>query len=61
MKEVYDVMGVGDIVISVLVMVIVDGCFYEEVCYLVNVVVGVVVGKLGILIIMFVELENVIY
>lgn len=59
-QEVYDVIGVGDMVIGVLVVILVFGNILEEVCYFVNVVVGVVVGKLGIFIVFFVELENVV-
>ncbi|MCK3655927.1 bifunctional heptose 7-phosphate kinase/heptose 1-phosphate adenyltransferase [Pasteurellaceae bacterium Macca] len=46
-KEVYDVTGAGDTVISVLATAIADGRSYEEACYLANAAAGVVVGKLG--------------
>lgn len=46
-KEVYDVTGAGDTVISVLATAIADGRTYEEACYLANAAAGVVVGKLG--------------
>ena len=46
-KEVYDVTGAGDTVISVLATAIADGRPYEEACYLANAAAGVVVGKLG--------------
>lgn len=59
-QEVYDVIGVGDMVIGVLVVMLVVGNILEEVCYFVNVVVGVVVGKFGMLMVFFIELENVV-
>lgn len=56
----YDVIGVGDMVIGVLVVMLVVGNLLEEVCFFVNVVVGVVVGKLGIFMVLLIELENVV-
>jgi len=60
-KEVYDVTGAGDTVISVLATAIADGRPYEEACYLANVAAGVVVGKLGTSTITPTELENAIH
>ena len=60
-KEVYDVTGAGDTVISVLATAIADGRPYEEACYLANAAAGVVVGKLGTSTITPVELENAIH
>lgn len=47
-------------VIGVLVVMLVVGNLLEEVCFFVNVVVGVVVGKLGIFMVLLIELENVV-
>ncbi len=60
-KEVYDVTGAGDTVISVLATAIADGRAYEEACYLANAAAGVVVGKLGTSTVSPVELENAIH
>lgn len=60
-KEVYDVTGAGDTVISVLATAIADGRPYEEACYLANAAAGVVVGKLGTSTITPTELENAIH
>ena len=60
-KEVYDVTGAGDTVISVLATAIADGRPYEEACYLANAAAGVVVGKLGTSTITPTELENTIH
>jgi len=60
-KEVYDVTGAGDTVISVLATAIADGRPYEEACYLANAAAGVVVGKLGTSTITPVELETAIH
>ncbi|WGE75932.1 bifunctional D-glycero-beta-D-manno-heptose-7-phosphate kinase/D-glycero-beta-D-manno-heptose 1-phosphate adenylyltransferase HldE [Actinobacillus equuli] len=60
-KEVYDVTGAGDTVISVLATAIADGRPYEEACYLANAAVGVVVGKLGTSTVTPTELENAIH
>ncbi len=60
-KEVYDVTGAGDTVISVLATAIADGRPYEEACYLANAAAGVVVGKLGTSTVSPVELENAIH
>ncbi|WGE90146.1 bifunctional D-glycero-beta-D-manno-heptose-7-phosphate kinase/D-glycero-beta-D-manno-heptose 1-phosphate adenylyltransferase HldE [Actinobacillus arthritidis] len=59
-KEVYDVTGAGDTVISVLATAIADGRPYEEACYLAN-AAGVVVGKLGTSTVTPTELENAIH
>lgn len=60
-KEVYDVTGAGDTVISVLATAIADGRPYEEACYLANAAAGVVVGKLGTSTVTPIELENAIH
>ncbi|WP_314723143.1 bifunctional D-glycero-beta-D-manno-heptose-7-phosphate kinase/D-glycero-beta-D-manno-heptose 1-phosphate adenylyltransferase HldE [Haemophilus pittmaniae] len=60
-KEVFDVTGAGDTVISVLATALADGRSYEESCYLANVAAGIVVGKLGTSTVSTVELENAIH
>ncbi|UKH20020.1 bifunctional D-glycero-beta-D-manno-heptose-7-phosphate kinase/D-glycero-beta-D-manno-heptose 1-phosphate adenylyltransferase HldE [Actinobacillus pleuropneumoniae] len=60
-KDVYDVTGAGDTVISVLATAIADGRPYEEACYLANAAAGVVVGKLGTSTVTPTELENAIH
>ncbi|AIZ79225.1 bifunctional D-glycero-beta-D-manno-heptose-7-phosphate kinase/D-glycero-beta-D-manno-heptose 1-phosphate adenylyltransferase HldE [Actinobacillus equuli] len=60
-KEVYDVTGAGDTVISVLATAIADGRPYEEACYLANAAAGLVVGKLGTSTVTPTELENAIH
>lgn len=60
-KEVFDVTGAGDTVISVLATAIADGRSMEEACYLANVAAGIVVGKLGTSTVSPVELENAIH
>lgn len=60
-KEVFDVTGAGDTVISVLAAAIADGRSMEEACYLANVAAGIVVGKLGTSTVSPVELENAIH
>ncbi|OOS01057.1 bifunctional heptose 7-phosphate kinase/heptose 1-phosphate adenyltransferase [Canicola haemoglobinophilus] len=60
-KEVFDVTGAGDTVISVLATALADGRSYEEACYLANVAAGIVVGKLGTSTVSTVELENAIH
>lgn len=63
-KEVYDVIGVGDIVILVFILVKVVGVIWEEVVKIVNVVGGIVVGKIGIFIVSemeLIEIYNSIY
>lgn len=60
-KEVYDVTGAGDTVISVLATALADGRSLEEACYLANVAAGIVVGKLGTSTVSTVELENAIH
>lgn len=53
--------GVGDMVIFVFVVLVVVGKVLDEVCVLVNVVAGVVVGKLGMFIVFIIELVEVVY
>lgn len=60
-KEVFDVTGAGDTVISVLATALADGRSLEEACYLANVAAGIVVGKLGTSTVSIVELENAIH
>ncbi|MBE2898692.1 bifunctional D-glycero-beta-D-manno-heptose-7-phosphate kinase/D-glycero-beta-D-manno-heptose 1-phosphate adenylyltransferase HldE [Pasteurellaceae bacterium 20609_3] len=60
-KEVFDVTGAGDTVISVLATALADGRTLEEGCYLANVAAGVVVGKVGTSTISPVELENAVH
>ena len=60
-KEVFDVTGAGDTVISVLATALADGRSFEEACYLSNVAAGIVVGKLGTSTVSSVELENAIH
>ncbi|TNH04891.1 bifunctional D-glycero-beta-D-manno-heptose-7-phosphate kinase/D-glycero-beta-D-manno-heptose 1-phosphate adenylyltransferase HldE [Testudinibacter sp. TR-2022] len=60
-KEVFDVTGAGDTVISVLATAIADGRSLEEACYLANIAAGIVVGKLGTSTVTPVELENAIH
>lgn len=60
-KEVFDVTGAGDTVISVLATALADGRSYEEACYLANVAAGIVVGKLGTSTVSTIELENAIH
>ncbi|QIW15665.1 bifunctional heptose 7-phosphate kinase/heptose 1-phosphate adenyltransferase [Pasteurellaceae bacterium RH1A] len=60
-KEVFDVTGAGDTVISVLATAIADGRPMEEACYLANAAAGVVVGKLGTSTVSVTELENAIH
>ncbi|OOF69649.1 bifunctional D-glycero-beta-D-manno-heptose-7-phosphate kinase/D-glycero-beta-D-manno-heptose 1-phosphate adenylyltransferase HldE [Rodentibacter caecimuris] len=60
-KEVFDVTGAGDTVISVLAIALADGRSLEEACYLANIAAGIVVGKLGTSTVSTVELENAIH
>ncbi|WP_439241836.1 bifunctional D-glycero-beta-D-manno-heptose-7-phosphate kinase/D-glycero-beta-D-manno-heptose 1-phosphate adenylyltransferase HldE [Lonepinella sp. BR2474] len=60
-KEVFDVTGAGDTVISVLATALADGRSFEESCYLANISAGIVVGKLGTSTVSTVELENAIH
>ena len=46
-KEVFDVSGAGDTVLSVLALGISSGISYKEACTLANYAGGIVVGKLG--------------
>lgn len=56
--EVFDVLGVGDIVIVMLVVLLGVGVNIKEVVQYVNCVGGIVVGKLGIVVVMYVEFFN---
>jgi bifunctional ADP-heptose synthase (sugar kinase/adenylyltransferase) len=46
-REVYDVSGAGDTVISTLAVMLASGCTLSAAMQLANVAAGVVVGKLG--------------
>ncbi|CUR53725.1 Bifunctional protein HldE [Serratia symbiotica] len=59
-KEVFDVTGAGDTVISVLATSLASGNKLKESCFLANLAAGIVVGKLGTSNISLIELENVI-
>lgn len=57
-KEVYDVTGAGDTVISTLSVAIASGCSYADASALANVAASLVVGKLGTSTISYNELEH---
>jgi D-beta-D-heptose 7-phosphate kinase/D-beta-D-heptose 1-phosphate adenosyltransferase len=46
-RQVYDVTGAGDTVLSVLSLAVAAGASLAEAAYLANTAAGVVVGKLG--------------
>jgi D-beta-D-heptose 7-phosphate kinase/D-beta-D-heptose 1-phosphate adenosyltransferase len=46
-KEVYDVSGAGDTVISMMALAMASGAKLEEAAYLGNMAAGIVVGKRG--------------
>ncbi|CAB1274441.1 bifunctional D-glycero-beta-D-manno-heptose-7-phosphate kinase/D-glycero-beta-D-manno-heptose 1-phosphate adenylyltransferase HldE [Candidatus Nitrosacidococcus tergens] len=46
-REVFDVTGAGDTVISILAASLAAGCNYQEATRLANIAAGIVVGKLG--------------
>ncbi|MXP56405.1 bifunctional D-glycero-beta-D-manno-heptose-7-phosphate kinase/D-glycero-beta-D-manno-heptose 1-phosphate adenylyltransferase HldE [Pantoea sp. Mhis] len=60
-KEVFDVTGAGDTVISVLATILATGLSIERSCFFANIAAGIVVGKLGGSIINKSELENNIH
>ncbi|GEM74254.1 bifunctional D-glycero-beta-D-manno-heptose-7-phosphate kinase/D-glycero-beta-D-manno-heptose 1-phosphate adenylyltransferase HldE [Vibrio sagamiensis] len=60
-KEVYDVTGAGDTVISVLAASIAAGKSFQEACALANAAAGVVVGKLGTSTLSEVELAEAVH
>ncbi len=60
-KEVYDVTGAGDTVISVLASSIAAGKTFEEACALANAAAGVVVGKLGTSTLSEIELAEAVH
>lgn len=60
-REVYDVTGAGDTVISVLATALADDRSLEEACYLANAAAGVVVGKLGTSTVSPSELEQAVH
>jgi len=59
-KEVYDVSGAGDTVISVLTMALATGASMLEAAYLSNFAAGIVVGKVGIGTVSLEELKTAI-
>lgn len=60
-KEVYDVTGAGDTVISVLASAVAAGKPLDEACALANAAAGVVVGKLGTSTLSMIELAEAIH
>ena len=60
-KEVYDVTGAGDTVISVLASSLAAGSSFEHACTLANAAAGVVVGKIGTSTVNTIELANAVY
>lgn len=60
-KEVYDVTGAGDTVISVLAASVASGKAMDEACALANAAAGVVVGKLGTSTVSALELAQAIH
>ena len=60
-KEVYDVTGAGDTVISVLASSLAAGSSIEHACTLANAAAGVVVGKIGTSTVSTIELANAVY
>lgn len=59
-KDVYDVTGAGDTVISVLAASVATGKELDEACILANVAAGIVVGKLGTSTLSLIELADAI-
>lgn len=59
-KEVYDVTGAGDTVISTLSVAIAAGCSFADASALANVAASIVVGKLGTSTVSYNELEHAI-
>ncbi|WGY47879.1 bifunctional D-glycero-beta-D-manno-heptose-7-phosphate kinase/D-glycero-beta-D-manno-heptose 1-phosphate adenylyltransferase HldE [Vibrio sp. ABG19] len=60
-KEVYDVTGAGDTVISVLAASVAAGKALDEACALANAAAGVVVGKLGTSTVSTIELAEAVH
>ncbi|AMG31005.1 bifunctional D-glycero-beta-D-manno-heptose-7-phosphate kinase/D-glycero-beta-D-manno-heptose 1-phosphate adenylyltransferase HldE [Grimontia hollisae] len=60
-KEVYDVTGAGDTVISVVAASLAAGKPFEDACALANAAAGVVVGKLGTSTLSTIELTEAVY
>ncbi|MDO6704897.1 bifunctional D-glycero-beta-D-manno-heptose-7-phosphate kinase/D-glycero-beta-D-manno-heptose 1-phosphate adenylyltransferase HldE [Photobacterium sp. 1_MG-2023] len=60
-KEVYDVTGAGDTVISVLAASLAAGKSLSDACKLANAAAGVVVGKLGTSTLSTIELTNAVH
>ncbi|VFP78655.1 Bifunctional protein HldE [Candidatus Erwinia haradaeae] len=59
-KEVYDVTGAGDTVISVVATSVAAGYTLEESCFFANIAAGIVVGKIGTSTVSAVELDHAI-
>lgn len=60
-KEVYDVTGAGDTVISVLASSLAAGTDFKDACTLANAAAGVVVGKLGTSTLSTIELTEAVF
>lgn len=60
-KEVYDVTGAGDTVISVLAASVAAGKELDEACALANAAAGVVVGKVGTATVSMIELAEAVH
>lgn len=60
-KEVYDVTGAGDTVISVLAASVASGKALDEACALANAAAGVVVGKVGTSTVSTIELAEAVH
>ena len=58
-KEVYDVTGAGDTVISVFGMSLFSGFSYEEAAWLANMSAGIVVGKIGTAVVTLEEIKRI--
>ncbi len=57
-KQVFDVTGAGDTVISVMALALASGASPEEAGYLANIAGGIVVGKLGTAVVSVEEIER---
>lgn len=58
-KEVYDITGAGDTVISMLTIALASGLSFEDAAYLANFAAGIVVGRKGTSTTTLSEIENV--
>jgi rfaE bifunctional protein kinase chain/domain len=59
-REVFDVTGAGDTVISTLTLALAAGAPYAEAAYLANAAAGIVVGEIGVAAVTPAELEGVL-